>query len=170
MITPVVTRLDPGSWRFTWPVGTPPYGVWYASRLLATVATETYDYDKGDHEDTPPGLEIVNAGDVAKNSLHMAYMLLQWRGNQNADFYIVEQYISGVWTVVATVPEDARGYYRWRSPALDDVTTYQFRVSATDVVGNMGTAITFTTEVCRVPAPPRVVVTLSGGNIVVSAG
>lgn len=169
-VEPTVTRKDDDGWSWTWPAGTPPYQVWLDGELLGSPTAETFDLSIPGYEDVPPEIEVRNAADVSENSKFPDYALIQWRGIPSAVAYQVEQFIGASWVVVANLMEEAQGYYSWQSPPLDDVTTYQWRVYATDLVGNRGNPIASSIDVCRNPLAPRIEVSFSSsGNLVVSS-
>lgn len=178
MINPTVARMAEGGWRFTWDPGTGPYEVWLDGVLLDTVDDEEYEFvafTNPDQELVPPALNIVDTGvtsSVAEGSLYTPFAILQWRGVQTAFAYLIQQYISGTWTTIQTLLESATGYYRWQSEGLDDVAVTQFRVKATDALGNAdGAVLPFNIDVVRNPAPPDIVISIgTSGTVVVSGG
>lgn len=164
------TRQEDGSWAFTWPAGTSPYSVWLDGiRVASGLTTESYQHSDPDYIDTPPPLEVLEDGDTAENYLYPPIVRLQWRGDQNAAGYIVEQYISDEWVRVAQVIEDRKGYYLWTSEALTDDAVHQFRVYAVSLQGGETTPISFGIEIARNPAPPSVSYSVdTAGDIVVA--
>lgn len=172
MINPTVTRRAEGGWHFEWEEGSPPYELWLDGVLLTMLEAEEYDFVDGGYEDEPPAIEVLDgvSAAVAGNELYPPFVVIQWRGLQTAIAYVVRQYDGASWQDVAEVMESARGYYSWRSPALEDASSEQFRVVALDGNGNEGTALSFTLEVCRNPAPPEVEVEINGdGDIEVTS-
>lgn len=160
-----------GVWVFTWTTYTGvSYEVWLDGILLDTVTTGTYTYNVGDYETTPPSLEIHYVSvDKAENSAYPPYAIIQWRGLTGAAGYVVERYISDVWTVVRNLTERAAGWYAYATAVLDDDTDVQFRVKALDSKGTEGTPITTTVHLIRNPTPPTVTFTVTGGNLVMEA-
>lgn len=66
----------------------------------------------------------------------------------------------GTWATFATVRDDGSWFYAIRTPRLDDLTFYRFRVTPV-TAGNDGTASTWAAQrVVRIPDSPGVDVTL----------
>lgn len=171
MINPTVVRMAEGGWRFTWPAGTPPYRVRLEGEQLAEVLVESYEFTGPNYDFVPPAVEVFESTAVSQDKSYPPCRLLQWRGLQIAFAYIIKQLIGLSWVSVGSVSEIKRGYYQWKSPPLDDLSTVQFRVYASDVNGNLGTPLPFTAVVCRNPAPPVVAIDFStAGDIVVTGG
>lgn len=159
-----------GAWEFTWGSGfASPYSIWLDGVLLDTVDDESYTFDRPGYDEAPPDLEIVETGETAESETYPPYVVLQWRGSQDAAAYDIEQYISGVWTVIATVMETGQGYYQWTSQPLEDLATEQYRVTPVRLGGADGTPLSFTTAVCRNPPHPEVELSIdSTGDVIVS--
>ena len=169
-IDTTATRQSSGSWLFTWTAGSAPYAVWLDGKLLTSGLTaESYEYTGGEYVDTPPPVEILESGDTPKNQDYPPRYTIQWRGNVNAYAYVVQQYLSGTWTDVGFSIERGKGYYRYETLALADAESHQFKVIALDLYDNEGTAIAFTVSMVRNPAPPDVTLTMTAGDLVVSA-
>ncbi len=171
-INALVTRLDNGGWDFGWSGGTPPYSIWNLGILIATVTPTSYIFNSPGYELTPPDLEILSSGSQSQQEEYPPYVILQWRGLQNAYAYLVEWLpppSGSEYQILSTILEKGRGYYQWTSLAYPDDTEEQFRVSACDQYGNPGTPIQFSIQICRNPPAPVVDVTISSsGNVVVS--
>jgi len=159
-----VERTTTGAWRFTWPVGTSPYQVWLDGILLDTVAVEEYTISDPRYTTVPPEIEV---GDTPSSGVYPPFVRLQWRGNQAAIAYNIEQNIGAGWKTVATVKEDRQGYYTWQSRALEDGSAPQFRVTATDARANLGVALTFTMTVYRNPLAIPVSTLIVAGDLVI---
>lgn len=169
-IEPQVTRRDDGGWAFTWSPGTPPYAIWLDGLLIATVSTEAVDVLRPNYATAPPDIEVVDSASdsQAESELYPPYMLLQWRGVQNAAGYIVEKFNGSAWVAQNTIRETGQGYYSYRTAPLQDEEAAQFRVKAVDLRSNAGTPVTFSFEVVRNPAHPAVEVEIVAGDVVVS--
>lgn len=168
---PTVAQNGDGSWAFFWSAGTGSYQLWLDGNLIASPTTNSYRFTMPGFDTVPPELEILDAGDVAENLIYPPFALLQWRGHQSANGYVIEIFTgdsSNPWQFVNTIKETRRGYYSWKSPPLVDGDTVQYRVSAIDLFGNAGTPIAFSILVCCHPKAPSVSVTINSGNIVVS--
>lgn len=176
-INATVARMENGGWRFTWPVGTAPYPIYFNGELLATAEDEEYEFvspgknadeDEQNFEDHPPDLEILNDGEASESLAYPPILQLQWRGVLGVMAYVVDQLISSNWVSVSTQFENGQGYYWWRTPAHGDGEALQFRVRAVNLAGDAGTAIEFTQEIVRNPEAPEVVFTIDSGDLVVS--
>jgi hypothetical protein len=162
--------MEDGGWLFEWSPGTSPYSIWLDGGLLDTAETESYECRLPNYEDSPPDLEILSDGATAENSLYPPRYRLQWRGLQGAAAYVIERYEGSEWITKATIAETLKGSYSWLTPALEDEASEQWRVSASDIAGNVGTPITFTFTVVRNPGAPAVVFSIdSSGDVVVGA-
>jgi hypothetical protein len=169
-INATVTRRADGGWSFAWDPGTPPYAIWLDGHLIATVdEEESYEFIRPNYDDAPPDLEILNTADVSESELYPPFLQIQWRGLLTAAGYIIQQYIAAAWVSIQTIQEKQKGYYIWRSPALDDGSSPLYRVMASDLQGNVGDPIAFTVEVVRNPEHPEVEFSIStSGDVVVS--
>jgi hypothetical protein len=164
------TKEENGHWTYTWTAGpADTFDVYLNGLLLEAVVGGTYTAELDGYDEAPPPIEVVADGDDAESLLHPPYALIQWRGASGASSYVVEQYVDSEWMAVKTIMDSEAGYYTYRTLPITDCTSTQFRVSAQDENGNAGTPVAFTFYVVRNPAPPEVVLTLSGGDIVVSA-
>ncbi len=168
-INATVTRRRDGGWDFSWPAGVAPYSVWLDGRLLASPATPSFTFGLPGYDDAPPDLEILSAGDPSQNQASPPYQLLQWRGNQNAAAYVVEQFVSGAWVTLVTITETRSGYYAFETPPQPDGAAVQYRVRAVDVFGNSGAPLLFSLEVARNPERPDVVASYAAGLLTIEA-
>lgn len=73
---------------------------------------------------------------------------LQWQRVSGATRYTVT---TAAGTLLATILDDGRQYYRWTSGALADGAALDFRVTALNDYGAAGTALTLTTTHVTVP-------------------
>lgn len=170
-INATVTRTLEGTWLFTWTPGVPPYSIWLEGVEIATgLTTELFEEDASIFRDETPPLEILIAGDPPESRDFPPFVIIQWRGLQAADAYVVEQFINAAFVEVVNVMERATGYYDWMSDPLTDGATHLFRVIALNQVGTEGVPIPFTIDMARNPAPPSVAFDInSAGDLVVSA-
>lgn len=168
-INATVARRTDGGWDFTWSGGTPPYAIWLDGELQETTTLPAWSSTLANYEDVPPDVEILSAGDDSQNEELPPYQLLQWRGNQNADVYLVSQFIDSAWVVVQTINEVGLGYYQWPSPPQPDGVLVQYRIQASDNQGNTGSPLSFSVEVCRNPIHPSTTATIVAGNLVIGA-
>lgn len=166
------TRTNFGHWLFSWS-GTPTdyFDIWLDGELLETVQGLEYDFDRDGYNDTPPPLEVYDQTDAAdaENDQYPPFVVLQWREVSGANAYLVEQSLSGSWSTRRTLMDNSTGWYWYRSPVLDDLDETIYRVSALDERGNAGTAVSYTFEIVRNPAPSAVIYEIDGsGDLVAS--
>lgn len=165
-----VAREPSGTWLFTWPAGISPYSIWLdGEELVASQTALFYEYEGTDFPDEAPPLEILEDGDVAENETFPPHAIVQWRSDQAAAAYEVQQKIDSVFIVVVAIMERGEGYLSWISPPLDDVTVHDFRVLALDAGGNEGPTVPSAITIVRNPPPPSVSVAVVAGDIKVSA-
>lgn len=112
-----------------------------------------------------PVFEVLDDAEAAPQEGYPAYVTLSWyAGGADVDRYLVQQFVSGVWTTKATVRDSGRPYFTWRSGTLADVTSHQFRVIPVGDNGNQGTATSFTVLMVRYPDPPDVAFSYDEGT------
>jgi hypothetical protein len=166
-----ITRSGGNSYTYTW-TGTGPYdlyidGVLYYPQdgVLPTTDTSIIITNFGDNEEPRP-LEIIDTSgtDVADNINNGPQGILQWRGDLNAASYIVQQKVSGTFVDIAPVREDRRGYYRYDTVALDDVTTHNWRVLPRDEHAVNGDPVEFDFFMVRNPVPKKVEYSYDAGT------
>lgn len=158
-------KQDDSSWLFTWDyVSGESFEVWLDGNLLTTVSDGEYTCSEDGYDDAPPPLEIVDATLDAESELYPPYVILQWREVTGAYGYQVDEYSGGSWLKLRVFTTASAGYYWYKSDPLDDDETHIFRVRALDLNGNAGTAVQFTYQMARNPAPPDVTITLDGSN------
>ena len=95
---------------------------------------------------------------------------IYWNRSVDTDVrkYLVEQNRAAAgWTALVFVPHDEnRWEYVHITGRLDDLISYQFRVTPVDKAGNSGTAVTFSAEtVVRRPDAPDFTVGLAAGDV-----
>jgi len=98
---------------------------------------------------------------------------LEWVRSLDAtvDRYRVEQRLdAGSWTTVGLVPVDGTLWaYRFLTPRLTDLGSYEWRVVPVDAAGNDGTAIALDAEtVVRTPDAPDFTATFDSGTTTVA--
>jgi len=165
-------RSENGHWLFTWDGGSAEsFNIWLNGKLLDTVEGGEYDCTEPNYADTPPPIEIVidDSDTVADNDIFPPYAIIQWREVTGASSYLIEQYVSGSWVYRKTIQDSRAGYHWYKTALLTDQENYQYRVSALDIKGNPGTAVSFSFSITRNPAPPDVEYEIDGtGDLVVS--
>ncbi len=164
-----ITRQSDASWLFEWTAGATPWRIFLDGKLIDTVTTQSYTYPPSEYEDTPPPLEIADAGIDAETELYPAWATLQWRSAATAYEYIAQEYIGSAWVDVNTQPENGSGTYIYETPSLTDATASQWRILALDSDGREGTPLAFTFVVNRNPPEPDVTYTCAGGTLTTAA-
>lgn len=177
-----ITKDGKQSWKYTW-TGTDPYDVYRADLgLIELTQTDLEEITLTGYstlsntnlaldDEEPPPLEIIDSADTSTPECltYPPFSVLQWRGNADASYYIVQQYVGSTWTTYGEpTVENGAGYYKVSTGPLADVTTHNWRVLPVDSEGNQGDPVTFEIFMVRNPAPPRITCTYSSPNIVVS--
>ena len=166
-IIPTATRAGSYSVRYDW-TGTAPFDVWLDGvKVLDGTELLTYTAQNIDASTNPlPAVEITDATDTetAQSEQYSPRVRMQWRGQSDADYYVVEQNIDAAWTALAMVRENGSGYYNFESTAQTDDTTAEFRVIPYDSRGYDGLPLYITHSVICNPAPPAVSYTYSAGT------
>lgn len=97
---------------------------------------------------------------------------LVWTASADADidYYRIEQsQDGGDWTELALVSDDGSWYYRYLTARLEDLATYQWRITPVDTAGNDGTAIARPAEkVIRRPDAVAFAITFNAGATTVT--
>jgi len=158
-------RTEYGHWLFSWS-GAPTdiFTVWLEGEQIDTVTGTEYDFAMDGYYDAPPPLEIVDDEDDAESDLYPPYAILQWRTVDGADSYLVEEYVDSAWEYRRSVRESGAGWYMYKTDMLDDLTSVQYRVSALNLRGSAGTAVSYTFTIARNPDTPEVAYTIDESN------
>jgi hypothetical protein len=144
----------------------------FADPVSGHTTNEEYWYFNGDaYEPDAAELRDADSTGTAESVLYPPYLILQWRGDDDAESYLIQQYVDSAWSDIANVAEDNKGYYQYQTVALTDATTHQWRVLPVDHYGNEGTPVQFDMFLVRNPDTPSYAVTWDAGTneIVVSA-
>lgn len=168
MVTPAATLIGSRTWRYAWPATTAPYRVVYRGQVLATVFSPTYDFRGGDGVE-PPVLEVLDAGDTGKtpSQTYPPYAVVQWRGYVGASHYTVARKVGAAWVDQETIPETGLGYYTHVSPALEDESTAEFKVTAHDLRGAASDPVYLQANVIAVPEPPQAALACAAGTLTI---
>ncbi len=161
-----ITKVGSQSWRFEWAATTSPYRVYWNGTLLDTVTALEYIIEENGYLTEPPALEVLDANDTddAENIAYPPRLVIQWRQVSDVLSYGVREKVGATWTARATVGENNLGYYRHETPALDDITTADWRVVAIDSLGNESDPLEFDAFVVRNPDPPDITITYDPVN------
>lgn len=158
-LIPLAEQVGPTTVRYTWS-GTAPFDVWLKGERLAyqTAATEFVVEYYG--QDAEPWIEVLDADDVspAQSELYSPRLRLQWRGQTDADVYLIQRYDDdeAEWIDKQMVREMGRGYSWTRTTPEANGTTPQWRVMAQDARGYQSEVRSFTREVVCNPSTPAV--------------
>jgi len=87
------------------------------------------------------------------------HVTIGWESFIGATRYVVKEFIGGEWTEIATILDDGRFYYSWRSRFLEDSTTHQFLVTHIDDSGIEGAPLYLRCVMARHPDVPAFSVT-----------
>jgi ribulose bisphosphate carboxylase small subunit len=102
-------------------------------------------------------LEVLDTDDAVPSPAFPAYLVLDWRVQDDADQYRIEQWDGEAWGAVATLAADhSRGAMAYYTSVLEDCTTHTWRVVPIDAAGNDGTAVQFVALLVRHPDVPSV--------------
>lgn len=160
-----VVKIGRQSWRYSWAATTAPYRVYLRGALIATTAAVEYDIEEAGATDEPPILEILDATEGAAETVtYPHHAVLQWRGDETASIYRVQEYIESAWTTRETVLETGVGYYHYTTEQLADVSTHLWRVQAIDDYNNASAALAFSVRIARNPDAPDITVTYDAVN------
>ena len=161
-----VTSAGNGLWTFTWAsTGAAFYRVCLAGRLLTTTTALTYTTQ--DYSAAPPAVEVSEL-ELTVGEGHPCRLTFQWYSGADVEYYLVEQYVSGAWVTVITMPAapEVRSYV---TPSLADGTYAQYRVTAYNATGDASSPLAFEKIVVTPPPAPVVSVAYELGDIVVES-
>jgi len=149
-VSPVAVQLS-----FASSLADPTFYIWRDGSLIATTTASTY------LDMVPVGAcpiyDVFDDAADEPSEVYPAYLHLQWRAVDNADYYRVERHNGSQWVEQVRITDDGRaGYYHWYSPRLEDDTTHQFRVVAVTDDGTESTALTLSALMVRHPDPVAV--------------
>jgi len=162
------------TWQFEQPLTSTSLYEWYSSGKLILASTEQYLTIDSDSSDAPPTMEgkYTNSTDTPLSIEYPPYLRLQWRGNPNCSYYLVEHYsTSSSWGYYASIYETMQGYYWCETTKIPDGSTEQFRIKTVDIMGNESTDMPYTMVMHTLPTPPTVnfTYTSSDGLLTVSS-
>ena len=117
----------------------------------------------------PPALEVLEPGEESYYKLGFPYAMFQWLRSDFANSYRIERFDDPDWVLVQnplqpSTPEPIVQYF---TGVLESNTSYEYRVLAVDTEGNESPVERLVFNFWRVPQPPRIVLSASGGNITV---
>lgn len=150
------THLGGRNWRLRYISslgGTPTYYIWRNGVLIDTTTATTYDVfvDVNDRVQ----FDILDTA-ATPSITHECFATVWWNGKSDAVSYSVEQRKDGgAWAEIVNVIENGSNVYRIKTAELVAGSTYDWRITATDVNGNAtGTPMQFTKYIDRAPNQP----------------
>jgi hypothetical protein len=158
----IATPLGGGQFRLTWSGSADAYYVYRDGALLGT--TEEEEFVVSVAAGSSPVFEVLDDELAAPGRAYPGTVTLAFYHSVGADFYVVEELVSAVWTERARIANDGSEFFTWQSSWLLDDTTYQFRVTPVGTNGNAGTPITLTALVVHVPDEPDVEFAYAAGT------
>lgn len=160
MITSVnATRLEPGLWLLEWTsdLESPVFYLWQDGVFLFSTGAASAQVPT--QVPSSPVFSVLDDPDVAPVNVFPASVVLQWQRPVDLAVleYLVEEFVAAAWVERARIKAEADLWqYSFRSRALEDVTTHQFRVTPLGVNGNAGTPREYSVFMVRNPDPPAV--------------
>lgn len=167
---PTAERLSDYATRYTWS-GTAPYDVWLNGQRMAYQSTATVFVVEHYGEDVAPWIEVLDATDTdpAQSLANSPRLRLQWRGQTDANVYLIQRWDGTEWETKAIRREDGTGYFsHWTTPELHG-TTARWRVIAQDARGYESEMIAWTQLVVCNPKAPAVTGSVAAGDLTVEA-
>ena len=165
-----IQKTSANSWLYTWS-GTSPYKIFMnGANILGendATTTETSMTFLSSDAVEPPAVEIQDAT-ATTTALSLQFsgaVVLQWRGETANVFYKVQKFNTAInlWQDVSSlnlslaIRESGQGYYQFvATDEVDDLTTTNFRVTATDNVGNVSFPLEYEFDGVRNPAVPKI--------------
>lgn len=175
-----ITKRDDGVWVFTWDdTGADYYRVVYRGHFITKVGavgnpSTTYIHEMPGSSPYPPHIEVVEKGKKALTEQNVPFLRIQWIRVHDAVAYRIDKWNGAAWAKDQTVAQNDNAFvYSIDTPILDDVTEYQYRVRAMDLLEQFSTALEFTIFVVRPPnfleSDVDVYYTAAGTTITVAA-
>jgi hypothetical protein len=166
-------RIAPNAIRYEW-TGTAPYVVWERGSVVLNESSLTeYVAQNLDGTTNPlPAIEVLDSTDTvaAQNQNYSPRVRMQWRGQADAELYLIQEYVDSTWTTRDAVIESGAGYYGYETDPYDHGDAPQWRILPQDSGQYQGTPISFTFNIVCNPLPPAVAYTYdSGTGLTVSA-
>lgn len=167
--TLTVSKVGTYSYKYEW-TGTSPYDVWCDGEQLYDDTTETYCILEGDDAVEGPPVEVQDSTESdPQNSLYPPRFTLVWRQQNDAEYYVIQQYVGAVWTTIGSMAETDAGYYVFETLALADATTHTFQIVPYDAQDIAGSVLPYTVLMTRNPDPPSVTISWTVGTHSVTA-
>lgn len=157
-------QVGPYAWRLSWTSDqeNPTYRVYRNGREVhrGSLNTATVTLQEGESAT----VEVLDDDAAVAESIAATSHTLHWAASTGAVAYRVERKISGEWTLEHTLRAGNAETFAYRTPALADAETHEYRVKAVGADGNQGTAATLDIPMVRTPDPPEVDYSYSSGT------
>ena len=170
-LTPIAERLSDYATRYTW-IGTAPYDVWLNGQRMAYQTTATVFVVEHYGGGVAPWIEVRDSTDTdpAESLANSPRMRLQWRGQSDANLYLIQRWDGTEWETKAIQREDGRGYFSHLTTPEIDGTTAQWRVIAQDIRGYESETMSWSQLIVCNPKAPLVDASYLAGDLTVEAG
>ena len=168
-------KVGYGTWRYTYS-GTAPF-----RRFVDGAQVLKHDdVEEGKSNDTyvivsdmdddlePPVVEVYDSTDLTSIPLQFenaSRNVLQWRGSQNDEVYLVEYWDGDSWEEpdYPYVKATGVGYYQYVTPFAQSGETV-WRVTAQQLDGSESVAVEYTVVLIPNPAPPSISISYAAGT------
>jgi hypothetical protein len=167
-----IEKVGSATYEYKWS-GTGPFRIVNKGEIIEDEYANNSIKIQSDDSLEPEPIEVldaaeVTAGTTAESQDNSPRAILQWRGNRDANYYLVQQLVTAVWTTRRTIAVEAgsefQGYYSFESDALDDGDAEQWRVIAVDDQSGQSQPLLFTFTVVAIPDPPSISLSYSDGT------
>jgi len=149
-------RLDSRTWRTSWSsdLEDPAFYVYRDGYLVAVTALGSMEFHIEGGESLV--LEILDDADALPAAGFPGRLLLAWNSVDDADHYMIEEYVDSEWMERAQIADAGKPCFTWRTRFLEDCTEHQFRITPVGTNGNEGDPLTFIVLMVRHPDVPDV--------------
>ena len=148
-------QLDEQTYELTYSSdlgGTPVFRVFQNGVFITETTHTTFEFQ------VFPGdallVEVLDDANALPTQVLEGRFTLGWDRVAGAVKYVVEEFVTSIWTLRQEVAEAGKGFYLWRSRYMEDVTVHQFRVTPVDAGGESGTSLQFSGLMVRNPDAP----------------
>lgn len=162
--------VSPTSVRVRFDNGTPgsTYYLFQNGELVDTTTDNEYVFTVSAFDNTQIDI-FDDSSDLP--SLYSNRARLQWDSDADSAGYYVDEYVDSAWVQRQNLIVSALPVLTFRSRALLDGTTYQFRIRSNDAQGNAGASwIAAVPMICRPSHETLSIALLAGANLRLSSG
>lgn len=129
------------------------YYVYLDATLAAVVNRTWHQFTIGEGEQVQ--VEVCDSVSDVPATAYPGNALITWQRDSEAATYLIQQYVTGSWTTLRTIPDLGIPYFQYRSEFLTDCTSHQFRIVPVSASGIQGTPKEFTFQMVRYPDAPE---------------